>query len=214
MPTGFTAEVGDGKLTEFPDFVKRCARGMGALVMMRDEPLDAPFPERIKPDLSYHREQLERSTAQLAEVVAWDAETSEAKANSAHVQNMIGYLKGVREDRQTRARYMGMLTQVEAWEPPTEDHVGLKKFMTEQLTGSIGFDTGYYEDPESRRPQRMTGEEYRTHQLEYLARSIQYNTEHLFGEIDRADGRDEWIQQLSGSLQAWQPVEVPVRYLP
>jgi hypothetical protein len=214
MPSGFTEGVQTGKITEFPDFIKKCARGMGALIMMRDEPFDAPLPERIKPDLTYHRERLAKTTAELAEVVAWDEETADTKANSAYVQAMIHHLKTVRETRQTSARYSGMLLQVEAWEPPTEDHVGLKQFMTDQLTESMRFDTGYYSDPEAHRPQRMTGEEFKHQQLESLAHDIEYSTGQLFGEIDRADERDDWVHQLRGSIADWQPVEAPVRYLP
>ena len=214
MPSGFTEGVQKGEITEFPDFVRRCARGMGALIMMRDEPLDAPLPERIKPDLGYERKHLTEQTAELAEVAAWDPETAEAKANSAYVQEMIRFLKSSREARQERTRYTGMLTQVEAWEPPSEDHVGLKDFMTEQLTQSIQFDTGYWSDPEERRPQRMTGEEYKAQHVEYLARGVARSTERLFETLDGAEGRDEWLQQLQGSLAEWQPVEQPARQLP
>lgn len=37
MPTGYTASVQEGKVTEFRDFAMECARAFGALVMMRDE---------------------------------------------------------------------------------------------------------------------------------------------------------------------------------
>jgi hypothetical protein len=43
MPTGYTAAIKDG--ISFEKFVWDCARGMGALVMMRDEPLQ-PYSAR------------------------------------------------------------------------------------------------------------------------------------------------------------------------
>ncbi len=47
MPTGYTDAVKDG--ITFDQFVLGCARGMGALVMMRDEPSGTPIPERFEP---------------------------------------------------------------------------------------------------------------------------------------------------------------------
>jgi hypothetical protein len=105
-----------------------------------------------------------------------------------------------------------MLAQVEAWEPPTEDHVGLKDFMKEQLTSSIDFDTGY--DQEQYRPKRLTGEEFRAQRIAGIARSMSFTTEHLFGEEDRAGERTAWVQDLQQSIADWQPVEPPTRILP
>lgn len=72
MPTGYTANVPDG--ITFEQFVWQCARGMGALVMMRDEPTGAPIPERFEPsdynakrEIAYHtkahQEEVERTEA-------------------------------------------------------------------------------------------------------------------------------------------------------
>jgi hypothetical protein len=49
MPTGYTAAVADGTITEFPDFAMQCARAFGTLVLMRDEPQDAAIPEKFEP---------------------------------------------------------------------------------------------------------------------------------------------------------------------
>jgi hypothetical protein len=41
MPTGYTYEIEDGSITELNEYVWRCARAMGAMVMMRDKPSGA-----------------------------------------------------------------------------------------------------------------------------------------------------------------------------
>jgi hypothetical protein len=212
MPTGYTAEVANGNITEFPDFAKRCARAMGALVTMRDMSLDAPFPERIEADTDYYRKSLEGHVAELTTTVAWDEETADKEAHTSYLRAFKSHLQSVRSNRQQRKRYETMAAQVEAWVPPTEDHVGLKTFMAEQLASSIDFDTGY--DPEKYRPVRLTGEEYKAQRIADLARSISYDTEHLFGEEDRAAEPSGWVQDLQASLTEWQPVELPKRYLP
>lgn len=49
MPTGYTAAVEDGTITEFDDFAWQCARAFGALIMMRDDPMSAPIPQKFEP---------------------------------------------------------------------------------------------------------------------------------------------------------------------
>jgi hypothetical protein len=51
MPTGYTAPIADGMT--FEQFALGCARAFGALVTMRDEPSDAPIPERLEPDTPF-----------------------------------------------------------------------------------------------------------------------------------------------------------------
>lgn len=53
MPTGYTYPVCEGKITEFPDFALSCARAFGALISMREEPMDAPLPDEIAASTNY-----------------------------------------------------------------------------------------------------------------------------------------------------------------
>ena len=71
MPTGYTATLME-KGQDFPDFVLLCARAMGATIMLRDEPLDAPIPEFQPSD--YSAKQLEESKEELARLLADDAQ--------------------------------------------------------------------------------------------------------------------------------------------
>lgn len=48
MPTGYTADVQSGKVTDFAEYAMNCARAFGALVLMRDDPSDADIPERFE----------------------------------------------------------------------------------------------------------------------------------------------------------------------
>ena len=48
MPTGYTAGVQDGTVTDFSEFALQCARNFGALVTMRDDPWSTPIPERFE----------------------------------------------------------------------------------------------------------------------------------------------------------------------
>ena len=45
MPTGYTADIQDGKITTLREYALSCARAFGALIMMRDDPHDAPIAD-------------------------------------------------------------------------------------------------------------------------------------------------------------------------
>lgn len=46
MPPAYTSFVADNENFSFLEFAMLCARNFGALMMMRNEPLDLPVPER------------------------------------------------------------------------------------------------------------------------------------------------------------------------
>ena len=48
MPTGYTANVEDGTMTELRDYALLCARGIGFTLPIRDEPFETPLPEAFK----------------------------------------------------------------------------------------------------------------------------------------------------------------------
>jgi hypothetical protein len=59
MPTGYTAKLYDGD-QKFQDFAMECARAFGALIEMRDEPMNAKIPETFEPS-EHHVNGLERA---------------------------------------------------------------------------------------------------------------------------------------------------------
>ena len=83
MPTGYTLDLYDGKDITFEEFALRCARAFGALISMRDEPIDAPIPERFEPS-DYHLKELEKAKKRLKEVKKWNEETAEQEAVRAY----------------------------------------------------------------------------------------------------------------------------------
>lgn len=77
MPTGYTVGIADGKITTFEQYAMTCARAFGALVMMRDDPFDAPIPEEIKVADYYVTNAKEKSEAYDA-FIALDQDGLEA----------------------------------------------------------------------------------------------------------------------------------------
>jgi hypothetical protein len=195
MPTGYTANLYKGKDVSFPEFVMRCARTFGALVTMRDEPIDAPIPEEFKPS-NYHIEQLEKARQRLAEVESWDDAEAEAEAEKAYREALRYRQDTLSRNAAIRQRYENMLARVKEWAPPTPDHRELKNFMIQQLESSIDFDCKY--DPGE--PQRLSGPEYKAQQIANAQRDIDYHTKEHAKEVERAKQRTDWIRALRGSL--------------
>lgn len=195
MPTGYTADIHDGKDITFRDFALGCARAFGALIEMRDEPPGAPLPEKFEPH-TYHQEKRDEAAARLIDLAAMTDDECRTAAEREWLDAMADKRRRDADDRALAARYNAMLAEVLAWEPPTDEHVGMKTFMVEQLESSIRFDTGY-ERPD---PVRLTPKQWRTAQRERAERDIAYHEEQHAKDVERARGRSQWLSALRDSL--------------
>lgn len=195
MATGYTANVADGKLTEFPAFAMQCARAFGALVMMRDDAADAAIPEVFEPDTKYHDEALATAKRDMAAFGEMGNAACIALRDAEHEQAVESWRKSNMDRVATRERYEAMLTKVHNWVPPTKDHDGMKAFMVEQLETSIKFDCY-----ESEAPKLQMLSDWRANREEQLTRDINYHTEHRQKEIERAASRTKWLRDLRASL--------------
>jgi len=193
MPTGYTCKIKDG--ISFNDFVMGCARAFGALVTMREDPMDAAIPDTIEPD-PYHLKKLKEAEAELKRqntlTLADFCDMSEA----AHREAVKAQERRKQENHDLHNAYLSMLADVGKWEPPTPDHAELKEFMIQQIKESIRFDCYPASDAE---PQ-MAPDDYKAKLLEQTARDIAYHKKEWEAEVDRCEKRTRWIQQLKASL--------------
>lgn len=196
MPSGYTAPVHDGTVTEFPAFALLCARAMGACILMRDEPLNAPIPEEFKPS-DYHERCLATAQAELKRVKALTPAEADAEAAKEHEERCAAHREIRERQALVRQRYEGMLAKVEAWEPPGDDHANFKKFMQDQLHESLRFDTGF----DSPDPAPRSGAEWRQEKARSLLSDIEYHAKHHKEEVARTNSRTLWLRQLRDSLK-------------
>lgn len=196
MPTGYTYAIADG--INFDDFVMQCARGMGALILMRDEPSDAVIPERFEPS-DHHALKIAEAVIALEWLNNMSVEDAEVAARQAYVEAIEQKEAGIRKNNELRAKYQSMLDMVLKWVPPTKDHEGLKKFMIEQITGSIEFDcdNSYYSNMSLT---QKTGKQWRAEQIASAKRDLEYHTKEHNKELKRTEDRNRWLQELRESL--------------
>lgn len=196
MATGYTDGVRSGKVTDFHSFAMVCARGMGANIMMRDDPLDAPIQEYQPTD--YHTKRVEEAREEVKRVKAMTPEECEREAEAEYAK-VIAFREEVKQTQaQERARYEAMLASVEAWTPPSADHENFKTFMREQLTESIRFDCSSTFEP----AYRQTGIQWRLDRVKKLLDDVHYHASEHEKEVERVNGRNTWNRLLRESLSA------------
>lgn len=202
MPTGYTAAVHDGKVTDFYTFAWTAARAMGAFVCARDsentgrEPTLEELDELCDTGVELHRTALIASTKLLAELEAFsdeqwrevrlDSERREAAKDESAREESAVFL----------SRYQAMLAQVDAWSPPTADHTEFKAFMRDQLVISMNTYCGASEIRVER-----SDAEFKEAELSQARWECSYYTDRLAAATKLAERRRSWILALAASLR-------------
>ena len=194
MPTGYTAEVANGKVTDFRTFALRCARQFGATIMQRDDPMEELPKLRVASD--YYERSLAESKARLAWLDTLDVEQANDEAAKEYGEAVKQNEKYRAERSLTKTRYEAMLSDVRAWEPPTPEHQELKRFMVQQLTESIDFDCKDY----STKPVRLSGPMWLAREKGKARESIARYTKLYGEELERVEESNRWITALYESL--------------
>ena len=197
MPTGYTAQIAEGMT--FEEFVMRCARGMGACIDLRDEPMSALIPDRFEPS-DYHLTKRTVAEMELARLSRMSMAEAEDAARAEFLAAQAYHTTHMQKNDNLRQKYEEMLTKVRAWQPPTPDHAGMKKFMVEQLVSSIDFDcdNSYYRD---RPPHRLSGPDWLATKMAAAQHDINYHTKEHAEEVERVERRNTWIASLRESLK-------------
>lgn len=193
MPTGYTSPVQNNPDYTFEEFVWDCARAFGALVMMRDEPCGAPIPESFPHD-NYYERRLVDVTKNLEEALGRSIDEWEAAWKGSTELARENHKKYLAEKATTKARYEAMLARVIAWEPPSAEHVQLRKFMIDQLHESIRFDCITLEVAE------LPLNEFIMAQIDGARSDVEYCTKKAAEERERVERRNEWLRLLRESV--------------
>lgn len=195
MPTGYTADIKDG--ITFEQYAMNCARAFGALISMRDESSDNPIPEQFKPS-DYHEEALKTAKAELKKLEAMPLSEAVRIAVKYNESKENQRLKAIAERRSLKEKYQAMLDSAVSWQPPTDDHKDLHKFMVDQIEKSIEYDCSgdFYAKPEK----QLSGKEWLSQQTERAKENIAYHRKGQAEEIARTDSRNAWLQSLRESL--------------
>lgn len=201
MPTGYTACLLEENPPTFPEFVLRCARAFGALIEMRDEPMDAAIPQKLGTD-DFRARSLVRSRAELDRLLAFSDNERLTYGEQKKMDRKREFNASIRKRREQRERLLKMRSQVALWTPPTEQHFELKKFMLQQIEDTIDWDgkCDYLLDGLARLEQQRPLDIF-NEALQGAQRSVEYNEKSLRESQDRNIERQKWIDDLRESLK-------------
>lgn len=196
MPTGYTAKLME-KGQPFDEFVLQCARAFGACIMMRDDPMDTPIPDKFEPS-DYYDKRIAETTAELDRLLAMNGKGKILFGNAKKAETVKVYEKGLARDTAENARLEQMDQQVQEWIPPSDEHGELKKFMLDQIKISK-HDLNYSENSLKSVLEKLPLNYWRD-AVDGAKRTLEYNKKERVSEIERADGRTRWVRQLRDSL--------------
>lgn len=193
MPTGLTYPIEEQDNYSFRAFALSCARQFGACIHMRDESLETP--PRHRTVSNYHGDELKKARAKLIELEA----ASDGSLRAIYAAEVAKREKDIADSKDRHkvkgARYAAMRAKVEAWNPPTADHEGLKKLMLDQIAMSFSEESRWVEPP------MKPFEEWRAATIDWARRDVNYHTEELAKEEARVTEANQWIDQLFASLE-------------
>jgi len=203
MPTGYTAEIYEGKDVKFKDFAMDCARSFGAFASLRDTP-EVELPESIQLDVSFYEKIIEDSRKKIVDMENLSDEEISAIIKKSRKERISGLEKEIEDKKTVLKKYESMLNEAKNWNPPSKEHFNLKEFMIEQLETSMRYDCNV-EGPEGELKRVLNSapqsvEEYRKNVASSAEDDIEYYTEKIHKSISKNYDTNLWIKQLRESF--------------
>lgn len=201
MPTGITSNLYAGKPETFENFMLKCARQMGALMHMRDDSYDAPIRHREPSD--YHAKALVKAKEELAKWESMTVAQAILRLEENQKEDIERYQREIQKRKEMLERYNDMLLKVEAWQPPTPEHEGLKQLAIDQLKQSISHDcdVSYYERSVKEK-QDIDAYKYLADMVNAARESVAYHTAKAATENSHVDEANKWIDDLLNSIDS------------
>lgn len=206
--TGYTNELVEKNL-DFPEFAKLCARSFGALVMMRDEPLDAKIVKDVEAN-DFYKKEITRKEKQLKKLLELKNPAEAIKFAKNEIKNKINEIEKFsdeeKERREKNAKILEKtLEKARDYNPQSEKHIEFKKFVVDQLESSLNYEIGtknyYAGEVQYLKDSLETPIEYLANRIDTLRKEISYHKEKEEEEIKRTNERNLWINQLFESLE-------------
>lgn len=197
MPTGYTADIENDQ--SFESFLLGCARAFGACMHQRDDATGTK--PKLRPADSYHEQALLEAEAELGAYKTMNREQKEQAGQELKDEQEKWQQEDFNKKILLKNKYDAMTLKVQAWNPPTADHVNLKKFMLDQINESIRFDcdTGYILKLLQETQDKTAMQFYEGH-VQSLERDVKYHEEELEKDNKRNAEANQWIMALYDSL--------------
>lgn len=200
MPTGYTAFIENDTIDNAKDFIMLCARAFGACIDMRDEPLSKPIPKEFELD-TYHAKEIEKAKMRLEQIESMTNEEIQKQCDKEYNKRIDDRI-GIKEYRkEMKEKYEKVLSGIKMWNPPTQDHEGLKKFAIKQIEMCLPDynENTYFDGIEN--VEKETVDEWRKRNIESCNNDIEYHKNKWNIEITRWRNRNKWLRDLRESIE-------------
>lgn len=199
MPTGYTSDVQDGKVTELKDYILRCSRNFGASIHMRDCDFGCEIRHREISD--YYLNRLDKVKKEFEEFRNLTDEEIQEQLDNKYKQEVKDRKEGLKRFEEGKQRYLDMLDKVKNWQPPSEGHINLRNFAIKQLEESLDFDCSdslkeYY----LKEPFKDTVEGYKQYKMKNYLKDIERYSREYKEEIEGVEKINKWIDDLINSF--------------
>lgn len=199
MPTAYTAYIEDGEITNAKDFIILCTRAFGVAMDIRDEPLSVPTPIEFKPDIKYHKEQLEKELAEMERLLNISDEDFHKEMVELRENAIKKATERLKSNQELDAKYEAILKDIKSWNPP-EEYNELKAFAINQIEISrpdLEWQKKHIEKSMVEDPDDVVKKEL----LDSCKWSIDYHQEAIKDEINRAEEKTKFMKDLIESLK-------------
>ena len=200
MPTGYTASIEDGKITNAKDFLMLCIRAFGVCIEMRDDSFDKPIPEKFEPS-DYYSKSAERIQKEINELLNISDEELEIKMLQDRKESIDNYNKTIKDNLAKKKSYQSILSQIDNWHP-LEEYLPIKEFAINQIVMSMKqLDTSYYERAITElKSTNISVKEHRAMLLNSLGESLSYAAKQLQHEIKNAEEKTRFLSGFRESI--------------
>ena len=204
MPTGYTADIVDGKVTTFKEFAQKCMRAFGATIHMRDESLSEKYKPRKVDD--YYIDSVKEAEEKLNKLKEADDNFFLNKVRKELKKDYAYYKEQIEKRKITKERLESILAETQKWNPPTDDHVGIKDFMISQLNETLKYDGdySYYEEELDEILMKLESpidiQAIKNQMLEDAEDELKRAKERLEEEIKRCESSNEWVEKFLESI--------------
>ena len=200
LANGYVHALVEGDLT-LKEWTLQCARAFGALISMRDDPMDTPIPQEIKPD-SYYKESLDKAQERLSLSSSMTNEELLAEEITYCKECLQSLRKGYEEGKKQLAILKSMREQVEAWTPP-EECINLKEYMLKSLDEADA-STDFYDYEiaklENRLKNPKSASELRDSKKAAALKDVEYYGNQYEKQVKQCNEATAWIKALINSL--------------
>lgn len=201
MPTGYTAGVMDGTITEFKDYAFQCARAFGALVTLRDDPITPDIPVLEVGD--YYSTAVRRAEEEVKRLSIMTSKQIEAEFLKWKTRDIKYHTKAIKDQEKTRKKYLNMLEEAKKFVAPTDDHVEYRDFLISQLEESLKWDCGsdYHQEQLAKVKRKKSARAWHREALAGAKYRLKYAKKSLKEEIERVKSRNDWLDQLKKAVE-------------